>query len=65
MPLLDGDHVAFGTVVEGLEILSLIGTKGCPSGVPTSIVEIIDCGVSPTVTVLRVKPVPVDINALR
>ena len=43
-PWLDGKHVVFGQVIEGLDIVSLIETKGSQSGKPSAEIKIIDCG---------------------
>eukprot|EP00607_Mallomonas_marina_P007259 CAMPEP_0182417140 /NCGR_PEP_ID=MMETSP1167-20130531/1543_1 /TAXON_ID=2988 /ORGANISM="Mallomonas Sp, Strain CCMP3275" /LENGTH=190 /DNA_ID=CAMNT_0024590461 /DNA_START=91 /DNA_END=663 /DNA_ORIENTATION=+ len=43
-PWLDGKHVVFGEVVEGLELVAQIETKGSSSGRPSAIVTIKDCG---------------------
>lgn len=43
-PWLDGKHVVFGKVVEGLEVLDKIEAQGQTSGVPKAPVKIADCG---------------------
>ena len=43
-PWLDGKHVVFGQVIEGLDIVSLIETKGTQSGKTSAEIKIIDCG---------------------
>lgn len=43
-PWLDGKHVAFGTVIEGLDVLDKIEAQGGPTGVPHAEVKIADCG---------------------
>jgi len=43
-PWLDGRHVAFGKVIEGLEIIELIQQAGTSSGTPKQNVVISDCG---------------------
>uniref|UniRef100_A0A914C2C2 Peptidyl-prolyl cis-trans isomerase n=1 Tax=Acrobeloides nanus TaxID=290746 RepID=A0A914C2C2_9BILA len=41
---LDGKHVVFGKVLEGLDIIKLVESKGTQSGKPTADVTIADCG---------------------
>lgn len=43
-PHLDGKHVVFGKVVNGLDILKKIEQVGTSDGKPTQPVKIIDCG---------------------
>ena len=43
-PHLDGKHVVFGRVVEGLDTLKQIERAGTKSGAPTKEVIITDCG---------------------
>lgn len=43
-PLLEGVHVAFGNVIEGMEVVRKIGTFGTLNGVPRREVIIEDCG---------------------
>ena len=43
-PHLDGKHVVFGKVVEGLEFLDKIEAAGSRSGATTKIITIYDCG---------------------
>lgn len=43
-PWLDGKHVVFGKVVEGIELISEIESKGSASGQPTATVVITDAG---------------------
>ena len=43
-PWLDGRHVAFGKVVEGMDIVEKIQGCGSSSGSPKQTVEISDCG---------------------
>jgi peptidylprolyl isomerase len=43
-PWLDGKHVVFGRVVEGMEVVSLMEQVGSPSGRPAKAVVIADCG---------------------
>merc|ERR1711976_307547 len=44
---LDGKHVVFGQVVEGLDVVSAIEAAGSNSGTPRQQVEITDCGELP------------------
>eukprot|EP00897_Mesotaenium_endlicherianum_P001963 jgi/Mesen1/1795/ME000014S01203 len=44
-PHLDGKHVVFGEVVEGLELLDEIEALGSSSGKTSEVVTIHDCGV--------------------
>jgi len=41
---LDGAHVVFGEVVEGLELVKLIEGKGTASGTPQAKIVIKNCG---------------------
>ena len=43
-PWLDGKHVVFGRVLEGMELVKKIEGLGTRSGRPRSVVRIIDCG---------------------
>jgi cyclophilin family peptidyl-prolyl cis-trans isomerase len=43
-PWLDGKHVVFGKVVEGLEVVKKIEALGTRSGRPKARVMIVDCG---------------------
>jgi cyclophilin family peptidyl-prolyl cis-trans isomerase len=43
-PWLDGKHVVFGSVVEGLDVLQSAESLGTPSGMPKAKVLIADCG---------------------
>ena len=43
-PWLDGRHVAFGKVIEGMDIVDLIQAAGTSSGVPRQQILIADCG---------------------
>ena len=41
---LDGKHVVFGEVVEGLDIIKKVETYGSPSGKTSTKIEITACG---------------------
>lgn len=41
---LDGKHVVFGKLIEGMGVLKLIESQGSESGTPKSEVIIADCG---------------------
>ena len=43
-PWLDGKHVVFGEVVEGMEVVRKIEAVGSPSGAPSKRVVIVDSG---------------------
>ncbi|MFA4916389.1 MAG: peptidylprolyl isomerase [Syntrophales bacterium] len=43
-PWLDGMHVVFGTVTEGMDVVKSIEAFGSQSGQPSKQVRIIDCG---------------------
>ncbi|KAE9551914.1 hypothetical protein FO519_004873 [Halicephalobus sp. NKZ332] len=44
---LDGKHVVFGKVIDGLDIVKAVEAKGSPSGKPSCEVVISDCGQLP------------------
>jgi peptidylprolyl isomerase len=46
-PWLDGKHVVFGKVVEGMEVLDKVEQQGTRSGRPLKPVELVDCRVLP------------------
>lgn len=41
---LDNKHVVFGHVVEGMNIVRQVEKQGTPSGKPSMIVTIVECG---------------------
>ncbi|KQK24219.1 peptidyl-prolyl cis-trans isomerase [Brachypodium distachyon] len=41
---LDGKHVVFGRVVDGMEVVKTIESVGCSSGATSKVVKIADCG---------------------
>ena len=43
-PWLDHAHVAFGEVIDGMDIVEQIEECGSPSGIPKCVCEIADCG---------------------
>ena len=43
-PWLDGRHVAFGKVIEGMDIVELIQAAGTSNGIPKQNIIISDCG---------------------
>jgi peptidyl-prolyl isomerase F (cyclophilin D) len=43
-PWLDGKHVVFGSVVEGMDVVNNIERFGTPSGQPLAKIVIADCG---------------------
>jgi len=46
-PKLDGQHVVFGKLIEGLEVLQAIEKLGSKMGKPKSTVRVVDCGEIP------------------
>lgn len=42
---LDGKHVVFGEVLEGVELVKLIESKGSQSGKTSAVITIADSGV--------------------
>jgi peptidylprolyl isomerase len=44
-PWLNGKHVVFGQVLEGIDVVRKIETYGSPTGAPTSTIRVTDCGV--------------------
>jgi len=42
---LDGKHVVFGEVMEGLDVVTKIESFGSQSGTPSAVITIADCGV--------------------
>jgi len=43
-PWLDGKHVVFGRVVEGMDVVKKMETNGSSSGAPKAKISITDCG---------------------
>ena len=41
---LDGKHVVFGKVVEGMDVVKAMESKGSRSGQPSTKITIADCG---------------------
>ena len=44
-PWLDGHHVAFGEVIDGMNVVSAIEECGSSDGTPSCVARIVDCGV--------------------
>ncbi|TMW55224.1 hypothetical protein Poli38472_013115 [Pythium oligandrum] len=44
-PWLDGKHIVFGRVLDGMDVVDIIESCGRRSGKPTALVRILDCGV--------------------
>ena len=44
-PWLDGKHVIFGRVVEGMELVRTIESLGSRNGTPRAQVKIVECGI--------------------
>ncbi|XP_010679137.2 peptidyl-prolyl cis-trans isomerase CYP63 isoform X1 [Beta vulgaris subsp. vulgaris] len=65
-PHLDGKHVVFGKVVEGMDVVKNIEQFGTSEGQPTKQVKIVDCGeVSSGKNVTAVKPEKGKVKKLR
>jgi cyclophilin family peptidyl-prolyl cis-trans isomerase len=43
-PWLDGKHVVFGSVVQGMDVVTIIESYGTASGKPAATIMIADCG---------------------
>lgn len=43
-PWLDGKHVVFGEVKEGMDVVTKMEKQGTDSGKPKTTVKIVDCG---------------------
>ena len=41
---LDGKHVVFGRVTDGMDVVAKLEASGSPDGTPTSTCKIADCG---------------------
>jgi cyclophilin family peptidyl-prolyl cis-trans isomerase len=46
-PWLDGHNVAFGEIVEGMDVIQRMESLATPSGVPSHAVAVVDCGQLP------------------
>jgi cyclophilin family peptidyl-prolyl cis-trans isomerase len=44
-PWLDGRHIVFGRVLEGMQVVDKISSYGSGSGQPKANIQIINCGV--------------------
>ena len=67
-PTLDGKHVVFGRVVEGMEVVRKVEALGCKEGTTSAEVVIVDCGemegyVAPAV--VPTTPVPAATSAVK
>ncbi|KIH58875.1 peptidyl-prolyl cis-trans isomerase, cyclophilin-type [Ancylostoma duodenale] len=51
---LDGKHVVFGHVVEGMNVVRQVEQQGTPSGKPQMVVKIVECG--------ELEPAPLVVN---
>ncbi|WKY04644.1 hypothetical protein Q1695_005562 [Nippostrongylus brasiliensis] len=52
---LDGKHVVFGHVVEGMNVVRQVEQQGTPSGKPQMVVKIVECG--------ELEPAPVPVQS--
>ncbi|XP_037900363.1 peptidyl-prolyl cis-trans isomerase F, mitochondrial-like [Glossina fuscipes] len=43
-PWLDGQHVVFGQVIQGMDVVKKMESFGCAAGSPMKKIVIIDCG---------------------
>jgi peptidyl-prolyl isomerase F (cyclophilin D) len=46
-PWLDGKHVVFGSIVEGMDVIRKVESYGTQSGQPSAKIAIADCGQLP------------------